>query len=256
VDFDFAKAFTAIASNSSFIYAYFAPTGGPEVWSDGSPQNGLSKLTYTVSPDSAAFSWPDTATLMTFGAADLQTSTPTRRVYRKGTDALTLELPFHNVLLASYERAESYVRETVAGTLRSNRVTIFFNPPTTTSAITSNLTYTGTAQDVGGKPGTTPPGVFTADATTLTVTASDKKIAGTIRIYENVSGVRTLRAVLPISATTATNGVFSGDINDTANGFKGKFVGSLAGATRQEVLLVFDVAHTDGRELLGSLIGG
>jgi len=252
-DFDFTKAFTDTVSNASYIFAYFTPTGGSEVWSDGSRANGQSKITYAVSPENVAFTWPDSLALMTFGAADRQTDTPTLRSYRNGTEGLVLELPFDNVLRVSYEHKQSFVRETVPGTLRSTRVTIFFNEVSTTSALT-NLSYMGTAQVVGGKPGVAP-GVFSSPQATFTVTASDKKITGSITIVENVGGTPTVRAVLPISGTIGTGGSFAGDINDAANGFKGSFVGSLAGPSREEVFLIFNVAHTDGRELIGSLIG-
>jgi len=201
------------------------------------------------------FIWPDTATLRTFGAADLQTATATLRTYRNGTDALTMELPFQHVLRVTYEKAQSYVRETVPGILRSNRVTLFYNEVSTTAAITANLAYAGVAQVVGGKSGTTPPGVYSSPQANLTVTASDSKITGSISVVENVNGTPTVRAVLPISATVGSAGTFAGDIDDTANGFKGKFVGSLAGPSREEVFIIFNVAHSDGRELLGSFIG-
>jgi hypothetical protein len=255
VDFDFTKAFTAVTGNASIIYATFTPTaGGAEVWSDGSRVNGISKIEYAVSPESVKFTWPDSLALTTFTAADRQTDTPTLRSYRKGTDGITLELPFDQVLRVSYEHSENFVRETVAGILRSTRVSLFFNPVTTTSAITTNLTYTGTAKVVGGKPGVGYV-LFTADPSTLTVAASDKKITGTIRIVENVNGTPTVRAVLPISATVGADSNFTGTIDDTANGFKGTFVGALAGAAREEVALIFNVAHTDGREFVGSFIG-
>lgn len=254
-DFDFSKAFTASVANASYIYAYFTPNNGTETWSDGILNGGASTITYAVSPEGVTFKWPDPATLSTFGAADLQTATATLRTYQKGDDGLKMELPFANVLRVSYERKQSYTRDTVAGTLRSNRVTLFFNQVSTTAAIANNLTYAGTAQVVGGKPGTTPPGVISSPQATFTVTASDKKITGTIQIVENVNGTPTVRAVLPISATLTATGTFAGNIDDTANGFKGTFVGSLAGPSREEMLVIFSVSHTDGREFLGSLIG-
>lgn len=255
VDFDFTKAFTANALNTSYAYAYFTPTGGAETWSDGSRRDGLSKITYTVSPESAAFIWPDGAPLTTFGASDLQASTATRRAYRKGTDGLVMELPFKHVLRVSYESAQAFVLNSVSGTLRGFRVSLFFNSVTAAGDITTDITYSGVTQVVGGKTGTTPSGVFSSPATTLTVTASTKKITGTISIFESVNGAQVLRATLPISATIGTGGSFTGDINDTTNGFKGKLVGSLAGPSREEVLLTFNVAHTDGREFIGSYIG-
>jgi hypothetical protein len=254
VDFDFAKAFTATITGTSYIYAYFTPTGGTESWSDGSRVGGSSKIEYAIAPENVAFTFPDALPLTAFGAADRVTDTPTLRAYRKGTEGLTLELPFSQVLRVSYEHSQNFVRETVAGVLRSTRVTLFFNVVTTTAAITSNLSYTGTAQVVGGKPGTAA-GAFTSEPATITVAASDKKITGSIKVFETVGGVKTLRAVLPISGTVAADNTFSGTIDDTTNAFKGTFVGSLAGPSRQEAVFIFNVAHTDGRELIGSFIG-
>ncbi|MXO75553.1 hypothetical protein GRI40_10025 [Altererythrobacter aerius] len=253
IDFDFSKAFTDTATNASYIFAYFTPTGGAEVWSDGMRRDGQSGITYAVSPESVAFSWPDSATLSTFGAADRQTDTATRRTYRKGNDGIVLERPFQHVLRVTYHRIENFVRESVNGTLRSNRVTLFFNEVSTTSAITSNLSYTGTAEVAGGKPGAAT-STFTASPSTFTVTASDKKLTGSIQILETVNGVATVRAVLPISATLSASEGVSGAIDDTANGFKGTFVGALAGPSREEMVLIFNVAHTDGREFIGSVI--
>lgn len=255
VDFDFTKDFEASVTNASYIYAYFAPDGGAEVWSGGSPQGGQSVIDYDVSPNTVSFAGPDTSAVRSFAAADLQVDTATRRSYRKGTEGLVLELPFEHILRVSYERVDPYVRETVPGNLRSTRVSIFFNGITTTSDITSDLAYTGTAEVVGGKSGVTAPGVFSSPATTLTVTASDKKITGSIRIVRMTGGTTTVVAVLPITAVISAGGVFSGDINDTANGFKGKFAGTLAGPSREEAFVIFNVLHTtDGRTLLGSLI--
>jgi hypothetical protein len=253
VDFDFAKAFTATISNASYIYAYFTPTGGSEVWSDGSRVGGASKIEYAVSPENVVFTFPDPLPLTAFGAADRVTDTQTLRTYRKGAEGLTLELPFAQILRVSYEHSQNFVRDTVAGVLRSTRVSLFFNAVTTTAAL-ANSSYTGTAQVVGGKPGTAA-SVFSTDPATFAVTASDKKITGSIRVFEMVGGTRTLRAVLPISATIGTDSRFSGTIDDTANGFKGTFAGSLAGPAREEVAIIFNVAHTDGRELIGSFIG-
>lgn len=253
VDYDFTKAFSDSVTNASYVFAYFTPTGGAEVWSDGSRVSGASSITYAIAPESVSFTWPDTATLKTFGAADRQTDTPTLRTYRNGNDTVAIEIPFEHVIRVSYERVESFVRETVAGTLRSNRVTLFFNEVTTTAVIASNLTYTGIAQVVGGKSGSAA-GVFSASPTTLTVTASDKKIAGSIQIVENVGGTPAVRAALPISATIGTGEAFAGTIDDTANGFKGTFIGALAGPNREEVFIIFNVAHADGREFIGSLI--
>ena len=256
VDFDFTKAFTANSSNTSYVFAYFAPTGGSEVWSEGTRRNGASRIEYAVSPESAKLSWPDTTPLTSFAAADLLNASPTLRTYRKGTEALAMELPFTHVMRVSHEIKTPFVRQTVAGDLRSLRYSLFYNVVTTTADITADLSYTGTAQVAGGLSGTTAAGVFSSPATTLALAASDKKLTGTITIVENVGGTPTTRASLPISATVGTGGVFSGAIDDTANGFKGTFVGSLAGPAREEIFLIYNVGHTDGREFIGSLIGG
>lgn len=256
VEFDFGKAFSDSVTNASYVFAYFMPTGGSETWSDGTRQAGNSTITYAVAPEGVTFVWPDGSTLPSFAAADRQTATATLRTYRKGTDAIALELPFKNVLRVTYERVQSFTSETVPGMLRSNRVTVFFNEVTTTAAIAANIVYNGTAQVAGGTPKATAPGVFSAAPTTLTVTASDKKITGSIQIRENVNGTQVVRATLPLSATIGTGEAFNATIDDTASGFKGTFIGALAGPNREEVFIIFNVTHTDGRELIGSLIAG
>lgn len=255
INFNFSNAFTANSTGTAFSYAYFTPTGGAEVWSDGARRNGTSTITYAVSPESASYVWPDSATLTSFTAADLLNPSSTLRTYRKGVDTLAMERPFQHVLRVNYETTVPYTRETVAGQLRSLRYALFYNTVTTTADITANLSYTGTAQVAGGKPGTAVAGAFTSPAATMTVASSDKKLTGTITIVETVAGAPVVRAALPLSATVATNATFNGTIDDTANGFKGTFVGTLAGPAREEVLLIFNVAHTDGREFIGSYIG-
>lgn len=263
VDFDFTKDFTATVTNSSYVFAYFKPTGDDEVWSAGSRRDGTSKITYEVAPESVTYEWPDTLEIPKFIAGDLTNSSPTLRVYRKGTDTLRMELPFGNVLRVSFEHSQSHVLDTVPGTLRSFRYALFFNPVTTDDDISANLTYTGTAQVTGGEAGTTASGVFTAAATDLVVSASSGKITGTLRIFETVNGAQVQRAALPISATVGDSGFFSGDIEDATYGFDGSFVGALAGADREEVFLIFNVVNpgddeddtADDFEFLGSLIG-
>lgn len=256
-DFDFTKAFTSEATNTGYIFAYFAPTGGSETWNEGTRRNGVSGIEYAVSPESAAFTWPDETALTTFSAADLLTASPTLRTYRKGDNSLSLELPFAHVLRVSYETKVPFVRDAVAGNLRSLRYALFYNSVTLTTDITADLTYTGTAQVAGGIPGVTPSGAVSASPTTITVTASDKKVAGTIRIFENVGGMSVERAALPISATIGSGSTFGANIDDTVNGFKGTMVGVLAGPSREEILIIFNVENaTDKREFIGSYIGG
>lgn len=259
VDFDFTKDFTATVTNSSYAFAYFEPTGDDEVWSAGSRRDGTSKITYAVAPESVSFDWPDTLEIPAFVAADLTNSSATARTYQKGDDALRMELPFGQVLRVSFERSQAHTLDTVPGTLRSFRYSIFFNPVTTDDEITSDLTYTGTAQVTGGEPGTTLAEVFTAVATDLVVDASEGTISGTLRIFETVNGAQVERAALPISADLGDSGFFSGEIEDATNGLAGRFVGALAGANREEVFLIFNVADDDEDddvefELIGSLI--
>ncbi len=256
VDFDFTKAFTTQVTNASYVFAYFKPTSGDETWSDGSRRDGTSEIVYAVAPESVAYDWPDPFEIPSFVAADLDSASDVLRVYRKGTDVLRMELPFEHVLRVSYQHAQSYVLDTVPGTLRSFRYALFFNPVTTTDAISANLTYTGTAQVTGGTSGTTAAGVYFASATDLVVTASDKKITGKIRIFETVNGSPVERAALPFSATVGSSGFFSGESDDTTYGFKGRFAGTLAGPNREEAFLIFDVLDEDGAEFIGSLIAG
>lgn len=256
MDFDFTKAFTTSNANTAYSFAYFKPTGGNEVWSDGARRNGLSSINYAISPENVAFGWPDDTPLTTFAAADLLNASPTLRTYRKGTDGLAMEIPFTHVLRVSYENSVSFVRETVAGTLRSQRYSLFFNGVTTTTDFTTDLSYTGTPQIAGGVSGTTAAGVFSSPATTINVAASNKALTGTLRIIEDVNGTPTERAALALSSTVGVTGVFSGTIDDTASGLKGTFVGSLAGPAREEIFLIFNVSKTDGPEYIGSLIGG
>ncbi|MEZ5680559.1 MAG: hypothetical protein R3E14_04605 [Erythrobacter sp.] len=255
-DFDFTKAFTSSATNTSYIFAYFAPTGGTEVWSEGTRRNGEAVIDFEVSPESAEFTWPDATALTTFSAADLLTASPMLRTYRKGDDALAMELPFTHIMRVSYETKVPFVRNAESGTLRSLRYALFFNGVTTTDDITSDLSYTGTAQVAGGLSGTTAADVFSSPSATFTVASSDKALAGTIRIVEDVSGSPVERAALPIAATVGSTNTFSGTIDDTTNGFTGTFVGSLAGPSREEIFIIYNVGHTDGREFIGSYIGG
>lgn len=256
VDFSFATDSTASATNTSYIFAYFTPTGGSETWNAGTRRNGTATLDYDISPEKAAFTWPDTTTLKTFSAADLLTASPMLRTYRNGDDALKMELPFAHVLRVSYETKVPFVNNAVAGDLRSQRYSLFYNFVSTTDDITADLSYTGTAQVAGGLAGTTAAGVLSSPSATLTVASADKALTGTLNIVEDVSGTATPRAALPISATVGATGVFAGNIDDTANGFKGTFAGSLAGPSREEIFLIFNVEHTDGREFIGSYIGG
>lgn len=252
VDFDFTKAFEAKITNASYIYAFFTPTGGAETFNASNRRDGTSEIAYKVSPGSVTFEWPDTYEIPTFAAADLQSESATLRVYEKGSDQLRLELPYGEVLRVAFATTQAFTRETVPGTLRSYRTSIFFNPVTTSDAITSDLLYAGDVQLIGGKPGESEAGDFTATAVDFKVAASDKKITGKIRIVD--AGTGDVVAVLPISASITASGAFAATVEDTTNKFKGNFVGALAGPNREEVFLIFRVAHTDKREFIGSLI--
>ncbi|MBX7482820.1 hypothetical protein [Qipengyuania qiaonensis] len=266
VDFDFSTDFTSSISNSAYAFAYFAPEGGTEVWSDGSRRNGQSQITYEVSPESVEYVWPDTLELETFTAADLLNSSPTIRTYRKGnSDGLQMELPFQHVLRVVYEKSQSFIRETVPGTLRSFRYALFFNPVTTDDDITADLSYTGTPQVAGGEAGITAVGVISSPDTTLVVgpDGDDIEINGTIRILESVNGATVERAILPLTAEVGSSGSFNGLIEDETNGFEGNFVGALAGPEREEIFVVFfavkvddegNVDDEDQRKYIGSLI--
>ena len=255
--YEFDKDFDDTVSNASYIYAYFTPsTGGAETWSDGSRRDGESSVEFTASNGNALFSWPDTENAFVFAGNTLQSSNGTRRVYQKGTERLLMEVPFSHVLRVSYQREDSYINDTVPGTLRSNRVSIFFNQVTTDDDIESELSYTGTAHVVGGEAGKSRPNDFTSPQATFKV-GTDEKITGRIRIMEMVNGVATVVAVIDISDDLGTSGGFAGDIDDTANGYEGSYAGILAGPNREEMFVLFRIVNTDTkREFIGSFIGG
>lgn len=259
VVFDFSRDFTSV-SNSLLIYANFTPTGGAEVFNDGSLIGGSSGLNFVFNPEKVVTSFPDLTTNPEFTGAQLVGSTATQRAYASGTTSLTLDVPFDNVLRSTYLRTDPFTSGTTPGTLVSRRVALHFIPVTATAAIAAPLTYSGNPLVVGGTRGTTVPGTVTAAAVTFTVTppagtATSPSIAGTIRIVEPVGGVPTERAVLAFSTTLSANGSFTGSLDDTANAFKGSFSGSLAGPNREEMFLTFGVTHTDGRRYFGSFIG-
>lgn len=257
--FDFSRDFTSV-SNILLIYANFTPTGGTEVFNDGSLIGGSSGLNFVFNPEKVVTSFPDLTTNPEFTGAQLVGNTATQRAYASGTTSLTLDVPFDNVLRSTYLRTDPFTSGTTAGTLVSRRVALHFIPVTTTAAIAAPLTYTGNPLVIGGTKGTTVPGTVTAAAVTFTVTpptgtATSPSITGTIRILEPVNGVPTERAVLAFSTTVSAAGTFTGSLDDTTNGFKGAFGGSLAGPNREEMFLTFGVSHTDGRRYFGSFIG-
>lgn len=255
--FDLVSAFDVLTNNANIAFAYFTPTGGAETFNDASRVNGQSRATLAFVPESASFRFADTDTATTFAAADLVSASATQRVYANGARRLTYEVPFDHSLRATYEVAnQPFTRNSVAGTLRSNRVSLFFNTVTTTAAIASTLSYTGTAQAAGGQPGVTPPGAITASPTTFSVSAgSTNTITGTIVLQQTVGGVTTTVGTIAVNAPV-TASAFAGTIDDTASGLKGSYAGTLAGPNREEVVLLFALANTDStREYVGTFIG-
>ncbi|QZH75518.1 MAG: hypothetical protein JY451_02575 [Erythrobacter sp.] len=264
IAFSTTASFSATTTNAGYIVAYFTPTaGGVETFNDGARVNGTSTIDFVASPDSATFNFPDLEDPVVFDAADFVSASATERRYVSGDEALTLFLPFQHVLLTTYQiDSQAFTRGTVAGTLRSQRNALFFNPVTTTSAITTPLTYTGQVQVAGGDPGTTPSGVITATATDFTITpgASSTAVAGTIRVFQTVAGVETLVATIAISDTVSASGGFDGTITDTPNKLTGQYAGILAGPNREEIVIIFSVIDStaddsDFTEFVGSFIG-
>jgi hypothetical protein len=264
VVFNFTSDFTVVSSNL-LIYANFTPTGGTEVFNDGSLIGGSAGLNFVFNPEKVVTSFPDLTTNPEFSGSDLVGSSANQRAYANGTTSLTLDVPFTNVLRSTYLRTDPFTSGTTPGTLTSRRVSLYFLPITTTTAIASPLTYTGNPLVIGGTKGTTVPGTVTSAAATFTVTPAatatgTPTLTGTIRIVEPVNGVPTERAVLPFSASVTSTGTFSSTttapLADTANGFSGGFAGTLAGPNREEILFTFGVTHaTDGRRYFGSFIG-
>ena len=257
-DFSLATPIEATSTNTGLVYAFFTPTGGAETFNDASRLPGTATVSLKFAPDSATFGFPDLTDPAVFAGSTLTAITPTQRTYVDGARKLTLEVPFTEALRATYEiGGQAFTRDTTAGTLRSQRVALFFNTVTTTTAIASALTYTGTPVAAGGTPGTTPAGVITAQPLTLTVSAgTTNTITGTINLFQTINGTTTQVGAFPISATVTAGGGFSGTIDDNTYNLDGSFAGALAGANRDEVVLVFSVANTtDKRKYVGSYIG-
>ena len=255
VNFGFTQPFS-LGSGFLYISGNFTPTGGTEVFNDASRVNsGTGGVAFEVAPEKATFGYPDLSAAAEFLGTNLTGSTPQLRSYAIADRTLNLEVPFTNVLRASYARNDNFISGTTPGVLRSNRVLLVAIPVTTTAAIASTLTYTGVPHIVGGTKGSTAPSTVSAAATTFTISATTPTITGTIPVTEVVSGVPTVRANLAFTATVAANNTFGGTVTDTANGFTGTFAGALAGPNREEAYLVFAASHTDGRKYVGSVIG-
>lgn len=249
-DEDFAAATSAI-----YTYAYFTPSGGDAVFSDANRINGNAGIGYAVSPEQVDYGYADLEDPVQFAGTDLASETPTMRTYTKGEETLILELPFEHVLRARYVRSDPFVRETVNGTLRSHRASLYVSPVTTDDDIDSALSFTGQAAVVGGVPGETSSSAVSSPATSFTVSGSDPTVTGTIRVFETVDGTQTQRAELSFSAGLTDSGSFSGDITDDTYDFEGKFSGALAGPNREELVIVFSASKEDDRKYVGSYIG-
>lgn len=260
VVYNFTSDFV-VSTGGIYIYANFTPTGGTEVFSDASRISGFSGLAFTASPEKIVFGFPDLDADVTYLGSERTSATATSRVYTRGETSLTIDKPFTNTLRATYKRTDPFTRSGVAGTLRGYRVGLFTLPVTTTSAIASNITYSGTPQVVGGTLGTTVPGAVTSTSTTFTVVpaastpaTATPTITGTVRVFETVGGVTTEKATLAFSGNLSAAGAISGTITDTANAFTGAFAGALSGANRDEVAIVFSATHADGRKYVGSVL--
>jgi len=259
--------FASSSFNASFGFAFFTPDGGgTEVFSGGARVNGTSSIDFVASPETATFIFPDLSEAVVFGETDFVSVSGTERQYAAGDTALTLFLPFSNVMRVDYEIGnQAFTRDSVDGILRSQRSTVFFNSVTTTDDITAALSYTGAVDVVGGDPGVTAAGAVTAPDVTFTVTpGTDDTVTGTITLFETVMGTQIEIASIDIDATLSASGVFEGTITDTANDLTGNYVGTLAGADREEILVIFaaqdaDVADAeddgDDRVYVGSIIG-
>lgn len=260
VDFDFAADFDSTAQNTSAIWAYFMPTGGAETFSDLARVNGTAAIEYFASPNTVEVAYPELADTVSFAEADLVTSSATQRNYVNGDEALTLEVPFQYILRTTYELAnQSTTQDTVVGTLRSNRLAVFFTLSAADSDITSNLTYTGDPLIVGGEPGATAPDVLSAPQVTFTITpgTDDDIITGTINVFEDQGGTLVQVGSFEFEAELSASNNFSGTIEDTTYDLEGNFAGALAGPDREELIIVFAVANADdGREFYGNFIGG
>ncbi len=257
INFDFAADFVATSANTSAIVAYFTPDGGVEFFNDATRINGNSGIDYDADPNSVTIGYPEQSTTTTFDAADLVSSSATQRVYQDGDLGLTLDLPFTHILRATLETDnQDFTRDTVDGTLRSQRVTAFFQVSADDTDITSNLTYTGDPLVVGGEEGVTAPDVLSAPQVTFTITpGTDDTITGTITIFETVNNVQVQVAELDFSATVLASNTFSGTIEDTNFDLTGEFAGALSGPNRDELFITFVAFNADdNRTFLGNII--
>lgn len=260
VDFDFDQDFATQSTNANYVFAFFTPdSGGDETFNAAARLNGNATITYTASSDTATFGFVDLSDDVTFAASELVSSSATERTYQSGDEQLVIELPFDHVLRVSYESQSDFTRGTTEGTLRGQRVALFFNPVTTTDDITADIAYSGALSVFGGDPENTAPDVISSPTTTFTVDASAEQVTGTIEVYEDVNGTATLVAGFDVDAALNDNGTFSATVEDTTNNFEGSLAGSLTGPDREELFLLFSVSGNadadDDRRFVGSYIG-
>ncbi len=265
--FSLTADFSATSVNANYGYAFFTPDGGgAEIFSGAARVNGTSSITLVASPDSATFVFPDLSDPVVFGAADFVSVSATQRQYAAGDTALTMFLPFTNVMRVNYEiDNQDFTRDTVDGVLRSQRTALYFNSVTTTDDITAALSYTGAVDVTGGDPGVTAAGAISAPNVTFTITpGTEDTVTGTLNLFETVAGAQTQIASFAISATVTASGVFQGTLTDTPNDLTGSFVGTLAGPNREELLIIFAAQDAnvpnaaddgDNRVYVGSFIG-
>jgi hypothetical protein len=260
VTFDLSQDFATESTNANYAFAYFtADSGGDETFSGASRLNGLATINFAISPELVSFDFVDLDDPVTFNDTELVSASATLRSYERGTEKLLMELPYAHVLRVSYESQADFTRDTTDGTLRGQRVSIFFNTVTTADAIAADITYNGSVQVVGGDPATTLSGVISAPDTSFLVDESENTISGTIQVFEDVNGTPTLVATIPFEATLNSNGTFSGALEDTTNNLEGGFAGALSGPNREELFILFSVSGNvdadDDRRYVGSFIG-
>ncbi len=279
VDFDLQQDFSTQSSNANYAFAFFTPdAGGDETFSGASRVNGNASISLALSPEVVTFAFPDLDDPAAFDATDLVSTSATVRSYARGSEKLVLEVPYDHVLRVSYESQADFTRDTVDGVLRGERTSIFFNRPTVTTDIATDLAYTGSVEVVGGDPGSTLAGVISAPDVTFTIKEADESVNGTIEIFREVNGSPVLVATLVFQRTTnsdgnVTGGVlndaesFSGILTDADNNFAGNFAGSISGPNREELFIIFSISGStdadndgnvdadDDRRFVGSFIG-
>lgn len=257
IDFDLAADFTAQSTNTGAIYAYFTPTGGMETFNGASRINGNFLFDLVAATNSVTFSFADLSDPVIFENADLVSSSATELAFARGDEQLFAQLPFAHVLRVIYELDnQDFTRDGVAGTLRANRLALFFNLVTTTDDITANLTYTGTPLVAGGAPGTSEDDVSAPQVTFTVTPGTDDTITGTINVFEDINGVSTQVASFDFNATVGSNGAFTGDFEDQVYDLVGEYAGVLAGPNREELVILFAGANADdGRQFVGNFIG-